>query len=347
VRTLTLVLAIVVVAAAAAADLPWRDNPAVSRLVPPAGQRPVLLYFTAPWCVPCRLMEREVFQHPEGRLELDHYDLVRLDLEDPAGRTLADSFRVATVPTFVMLDRDGAELERIRGYRSRRILLRDLSRFRAGEGTSMVLQTELAASPGDAVLQAQLVLRRYEHLELDAAARLLSAGLRDPSLLPDSLAADAARALADLHRRRGEPERGAAVLEHLLASKPEHAYPRVSWQLLATCRRESGDPTGAVDALREAAAVEPIRAAALVDFARAAARERRRLDEAEVAAREAVAMTEREDPHALAALADVLRHRREYPEAMMWIRRAMAAAPAEPRWSAEREVILRAAVRGD
>jgi tetratricopeptide (TPR) repeat protein len=334
-------------ALAPAAELPWRDNPAASRLLPPGGERPVLLYFTAPWCVPCKLMEREVFQNPDGRAELANFELVRLDLENPAGRSLADSFRVGTVPTFVMLDPGGAEIERIRGYRSRRLLLRDLARFRAGEGTTAVLRDELAASPGDPRLQAELGLRRYEHLELDTASRLLEASLRDPAELPDTLAANAARALADLHRRRGEPEEGARVLELLLERHPDHAYPRVSWQLLATCRRESGDPRGAVRALGEAAATEPIRAAALIEYARAAAAQDMDLERAETAASDAVELTGREDPEALAALADVLRRRHRYPEAMMWIKRAMALAPDDPRWTAEREVIFRAAIRGD
>jgi thiol-disulfide isomerase/thioredoxin len=347
VRRILLLATLVAAGLAGADELPWRDNPAAARVIAPGGDRPVLLYFTAPWCAPCKLLDREVFQHPDGRAELGHYDLVRLDLEDVSGRSLADSFRVATVPTFVMLSPEGREVERIRGYRSRRLLLRDLARFRAGEGTTAALQEQLADAPGDPVLQAELGLRRYEHLELDAAAQLLSLSLREPSRLPDTLAADAARALADLHRRRGEPEVGAEVLEQLLATRPGHAYPRVSWQLLAACRRESGDPRGAVRALERAAEVEPIRAGALADYARAAADQRMDLDAAEEAARRAVTMTGHEDPEALAALADVLRHRQRYPEAMMWIKRAMAVAPEDPRWSAEREVILRAAVRGD
>ena len=49
------------------------------------------------------------------------------------------------------------------------------------------------------------------------------------------------------------------------------------------------------------------------------------LDEAETAAREAVAMTDRQNPEALAALASVMRYQKQYPEAMMWIKRAMVA----------------------
>ena len=346
-RWLVVFLCLLAVMTSPAVGLTWRDNPPSAELSVPTGDQLVLLYFTAPWCSPCKLLQREVFAHPDGRAELDHYDLVRLDLDDPVGQALADSLRVATVPTFVILTPDGQEVERIRGYRSRRTLLHDLSRFRAGNGTRADLVRRLRASPDDPALQAELGLRQYERLELDAAARLLAAGLRDPAVLPDTLAADAARALADLHRRRGEPAAGAAVLEHLLATKPDHTYPRVSWQLLAACRREDGDIEGSVAALREAAAVEPVRAAALVDFARAAAREKIWLEEAEVAARLAVDLTRRENVEALAVLADVLRYRRQYPEAMLWIKRAMAAAPDDPQWAARREVILRAAVKGE
>lgn len=348
----TLLACLAVAGAAAGGGPVWRDNPDADQLLRGGDDRPVLLYFTAPWCGPCKLMEREVFAHPAGQGELAHYDLVRLDLEDRAGRVLADSFRVATVPTFVMLAPDGREIERIRGYRSRRLLLRDLARFRGGEGTRDDLARRLALTPDDPALQVELGLRRYESLDLTEAAPLLAAGLLDPARLPDTLVADGARALADVRRRQGEPAAGAAVLERLFAARPDHAYPRVSWQLLAVCRRESGDPAGAVAALREAARIEPVRVDALVEYARAAgegslALADQDLADAELAARRAVALTDRADPASLAALAGVLCRRGQYPEAMVWIKRAVGAAPGEPRWEAERAAIRAAAIRGE
>ena len=346
-RIATGAVALIAVAGlASAAPLAWLDDPAPAAMPAATADRPTLLYFTAPWCVPCRLLAREVFDHAAGQAELRHYDLVRYDLEHHHGRAMADSLRIATVPTFVMLG-PGGEIDRVRGYRSRRLLLRDLGRFRAGDGTIGDLERRLRASPGDPALQAALGLRRYERLDLAGAEAMLTAGLRDPALLPDTLAADAGRALAEIHRREDDPAAAAAVLERLLERRPTHPYPRVTWQLLADCRAATGDDTARLAALREAAFTEPVRVDPLVDFAREAVTGADLLGDAERAGRLAVAMTERADAEAMAVLASVLRRRREYPEAMLWIKRAVAAAPDDAALRRQREEIIHAAIRGD
>ena len=342
--------------AAGQTELIWRRNPDPSALLPAREGRPLLLYFTASWCGPCRLLESEVFAHPAGRDELRHYDLVRLDLESGAGRALADSLGVQSVPTFVMLDSGGRQIERICGYRSRRLLLRDLARFRAGADTITDLQQRLAARPQDLSLRLELGLRHHARHELPAAGELLATGLAELAApassavrpaVGDSLAAEAIRALADIYRRQGEAARGAAVLEHLLAERPDHPLPRVTWQQLARCRRESGQATAAVEALRQAAAIVPPRVEALNEFAAAAADLGWELAAAETAARQAVALTERADPRSMALLADLLRQRRCYPEALLWIKRAVAAAPDDLQWQERQLAILRAAIAGN
>jgi len=327
-------------------SLPWLDDPSPSILDDSGDGRPRLLYFTATWCAPCRLLEREVFDHPDGRAELAFFELIRLDLDSTSGQTLSDRFRVATVPTFVAVDAHGLEIDRVRGYRSRRLLLRDLQSFRTGTGTIGDLERRLAGAPHDPSLQAALGLRRYERLDLDGATVLLTAGLRHAAVLGDTLVADAGRALAELHRRRGEPELAAATLVHLLGVRPDHLYVRASWQLLADCRAEAGNVSGEVEALRGAARVLPLRADSLTDFARAAAELSWELEEAEVAARQAVALTERREPAPQAALAAVLRRQHNYSEAMLWIKRAMATAPEDTLWRVQRDGILEAAISG-
>lgn len=345
---MTLMVGLLGLLATAASGLTWLD--AADLALPRLDNGPAshgLLYFTATWCGPCRLVEREVFEHAEGQAELAHYQLIHVDLDSPAGQALSERFRVATVPTFVVLDSLGAEVDRIRGYRSRRLLLRDLGRFRRGDGTLADLRGRLQRSPGDAALQAALGLRHYERLELDPAADLLRSGLADAAALDDTLAAEAGRALADLYRRQGDDRAAARVLDRLLRDHPSHLYPRATWQLLADCHASLDDPVAAAAALRGAALVPPPRAESLTAFAQAAARVSRYLEEAEQAAREAVALTGRTDPGAQAALAMVLRRRGDYPAALKWIKRAMALAPEEAQWQEQWQEIRRAAIRGD
>jgi tetratricopeptide (TPR) repeat protein len=332
----------------AAASLEWRDaaeTPVPSS--PSADAPPRLLYFTATWCQPCRLLAREVFEHPTGQAELARYDLVHVDLDSPAGQRLSDRYRVATVPTFVVVDETGREVDRIRGYRSRRLLLRDLQRIRSGEGTLADLTRRLARSPDDPTLLAALGLRHYERLDLGPASELLDRGLDQPGALDDTLAAEAGRALADLRRRQDDLDAAVDVLERLLRDHPQHLYPRATWQLLAEYQADRGDTVAVATARRGAARVAPVRSDALVSFAEAAARVSRYLDEAETAARQAVAMTDGADPEAHAALASVLRRRGEYPEALVWIKRAIALAPESERWQAQWRRLRQAAIRGD
>ncbi|MBD3221685.1 thioredoxin fold domain-containing protein [bacterium] len=332
--------------AADASTLSWRNDPGPGPLVAADQQRPSLLYFTASWCAPCRLVEREVLEHPDGQAELAHFDLIRIDLDSEAGQRLSDRFRVATVPTFVVLDASGEEIDRTRGYRSRRLLLRDLERCRLGRGTRGDLERRLSERPDDAALQVALGLRYVERIELDTAERLLASGLGDLAALGDTLVGEGGRALATLHRQRGEVDRAIAVLDRVLADRPDHLYARATWQLLATCHADRGDPLAEARALRGAARVAPPRPPSLLAFAEAAARADWSLTEAEAAAREAIELTGGDDPAAKAALAAVLRRQQRFPEALKWIRRAVAQAPDDTRWHERWEGIRAAAVRG-
>lgn len=46
-------------------DVIWADDIASARQLASESGKPMLLFFTADWCVPCRIMKREVFADPE------------------------------------------------------------------------------------------------------------------------------------------------------------------------------------------------------------------------------------------------------------------------------------------
>jgi thiol:disulfide interchange protein DsbD len=82
---------------------------------------PVVLDFTADWCVPCLELDRITFTDPEVIAALQPYRTIKVDLTDyesAESEALRKKFGVAGVPTIIFLDDEGNEIEdaRIVGF---------------------------------------------------------------------------------------------------------------------------------------------------------------------------------------------------------------------------------------
>ncbi|MCC5888332.1 MAG: protein-disulfide reductase DsbD [Gammaproteobacteria bacterium] len=82
--------------------------------------RPVLLKFDADWCISCKVMERNLYPHPDVRPLLDDFVLLRADItaNDAANRRLLSHFELFGPPSMVFFTpaADGADGE-LRAYR--------------------------------------------------------------------------------------------------------------------------------------------------------------------------------------------------------------------------------------
>ncbi|MDR8390480.1 thioredoxin family protein [Aliifodinibius sp. S!AR15-10] len=80
-------------------------------------EMPVVLDFTADWCVPCLELDRITFTDPEVIAALEPYRTIKVDLTDYESReaeALRKQFGVAGVPTIIFLDENGNEVEEAR-----------------------------------------------------------------------------------------------------------------------------------------------------------------------------------------------------------------------------------------
>ncbi|MFW6217835.1 MAG: thioredoxin family protein [Verrucomicrobiota bacterium] len=74
-----------------------------------------LLYFTADWCGPCQLMQRETWPAPAVQTELKQYSLHQIDID--AQSELAEQWGVRSIPTFIVAAADSDEpLARATGF---------------------------------------------------------------------------------------------------------------------------------------------------------------------------------------------------------------------------------------
>lgn len=78
-----------------------------------AEKRPVVLYFGAEWCQPCRMLGETTLVNPAVIDLLKGYSLMRLDFTEdwPAGEELKKKYGVESLPTMVFLSHDGHPAE--------------------------------------------------------------------------------------------------------------------------------------------------------------------------------------------------------------------------------------------
>jgi thiol:disulfide interchange protein len=100
--------------------------------------RPILYYFSAKWCRPCKRLQREVFVDPKVAAVVNEtFVCVRVDDDDdgPRARSLRETYRVEGVPTLIIA-RPGAEPSRQDGYRGKRATIAFLTRPALASGPS-------------------------------------------------------------------------------------------------------------------------------------------------------------------------------------------------------------------
>jgi thiol:disulfide interchange protein DsbD len=80
--------------------------------------KPAVVDFVADWCIPCREMERTTFRDPQVRQQAERFAMFMADITSASERVdgLVDRYEVRGVPTVIVFDRSGSEVQRLTGY---------------------------------------------------------------------------------------------------------------------------------------------------------------------------------------------------------------------------------------
>jgi thiol:disulfide interchange protein DsbD len=112
-----------------------------------AANKPVVIDFSADWCVPCREMARTTFRDPAVIEAASHFVRLRADITERNYRNtqLASQYAIKGVPTTVFIDKHGRILKREVGFLNSRRFLLDLREVDEMDGLPEVRATPLSA----------------------------------------------------------------------------------------------------------------------------------------------------------------------------------------------------------
>jgi protein disulfide-isomerase len=92
-------------------NIAWAESFDAAKKQSTDSGKPMILYFTGKWCVPCRIMKRQVWADPEvASLVNGQFIPVAIDMDDPEDAELLTRYNVRGVPVTILSDAQGNAL---------------------------------------------------------------------------------------------------------------------------------------------------------------------------------------------------------------------------------------------
>lgn len=93
-------------------DITWVDDVALAQEQASATGQPMILFFTGTWCVPCRVMKRQVWADDEVAGAVNgSFVPVMVDVDDSAAVEALQRYGIGATPTTIVTDSRGEVLQ--------------------------------------------------------------------------------------------------------------------------------------------------------------------------------------------------------------------------------------------
>jgi protein disulfide-isomerase len=92
-------------------SIAWADNYASAQRQAADTGKPMILYFTGTWCVPCRVMKRQVWADKEVKILVNcRFIPVAIDVDNPDDAALLARYSIGSTPVTIVTDAQGNAL---------------------------------------------------------------------------------------------------------------------------------------------------------------------------------------------------------------------------------------------
>lgn len=92
-------------------NIAWADNYSAAQQQSADAGKPMILYFTGEWCVPCRVMKRQVWADDEVKALVNaQFIPVAIDIDNPDHAAIMARYNVGGAPVTIITDSQGNAL---------------------------------------------------------------------------------------------------------------------------------------------------------------------------------------------------------------------------------------------
>lgn len=97
-------------------NVTWAKDYASAQQQASQSGKPIILFFTATWCVPCRIMKRNLWADEQVEAVVKAgFTSVMIDVDDPNAAAAMSRHQVVATPTTIITDPQGKVFKRVEG----------------------------------------------------------------------------------------------------------------------------------------------------------------------------------------------------------------------------------------
>lgn len=110
-------------------EIAWADDYASAQQQAVQSGKPTILFFTAKWCVPCRIMKRTVWADDQVEATVNAgFIPAMIYVDDPDAADALKRYSIGATPTTIVTDAQGNVLEQVEGGMGKSDFLKLLGR---------------------------------------------------------------------------------------------------------------------------------------------------------------------------------------------------------------------------
>ncbi len=93
-------------------DIKWAEDMNEAELLAESTDKNLMLFFTGTWCVPCKVMKRQVFADKQVASAVNSKVVpVIIDVDDPKSKEIVERYKAGVTPITLFIDGNGDVLD--------------------------------------------------------------------------------------------------------------------------------------------------------------------------------------------------------------------------------------------